>query len=307
MQAVVVVLLTFFITSCSLFTKRSTANNQVQEEKIVEVSKDDLQYLEKYSAMTKEIFRGESNFVEVLIPEMPGYLSCNDKKVKTFYRQQAYVAFISAGYYQDKVKQINCFWILNGVDYLVTTFNVLDKKYPSERIHVDKKRVFLSKKNQEIVAKERKFKNKIYASSPSHPYFEYSFQLPIEAYRTSEYGTQRVYNGKKKSAHLGTDYRAAVGTPIRASNTGKVVIARDLFYTGYTVVIDHGLDIFTIYAHLSKLKVSEGDRIPIGTVLGLAGATGRVTGPHLHWGVTINGQAINGESLVEKSVFLEEK
>ncbi|MCP4912563.1 MAG: M23 family metallopeptidase [Oligoflexia bacterium] len=307
MQTIIVVLLTFFITSCSLFTKRSISNDQSSTEIKSEVNSDDLQYLEKYSAMTKEVFRGESNFVEVLIPEMPGYLSCNDKKIKTFYRQQAYVGFVSAGYFNSKVKQINCFWIVNGIDYLVTTFNVLDKKYPAERIYVDKKRVFLSKKDQAIVAKERKFKDKIYASSPARPYFEYSFQLPIEAVKTSEYGTQRVYNGKKKSSHLGVDYRAAVGTPIKASNTGKVVIARDLFYTGYTVVIDHGLDIFTIYAHLSKLMVSEGERVPLGTVIGLAGATGRVTGPHLHWGVTVNGQAINGESLVENSLFLEEK
>lgn len=307
MYKIVLLIFIVFLNSCALL-KRDNSSSHSDPAKVTSNAAKEVSYLENYQPIVKDIIRGESHFVEVLIPRMEnGHLKCNNREIKTFYRSQAYVGFVAAAYFDSRTTQINCFWMLDKKDYLVSTFNIQDKKYPSERIRVDKKRVFLSKKDQAIVDKERVFKNKIYASSPNIPYFEFPFQLPIQSIKTSEYGTQRVYNGKKKSSHLGVDYRAAVGEKIWASNTGKVVIARDLFYTGYTVVIDHGLDIFSIYAHLSKLMVSEGDRVPQGTLIGLAGATGRVTGPHLHWGVSLNGQAINGESLVENSQFLSEK
>ena len=92
-----------------------------------------------------------------------------------------------------------------------------------------------------------------------------------------------------------------VGLPIPSSNNGKVLYVGNLFYTGNVVIIDHGVNLFTVYAHLSKIMVKTGDSVEQGQILGLAGKTGRVSGPHLHWGVKLHGFNIDGFSLVEES------
>jgi murein DD-endopeptidase MepM/ murein hydrolase activator NlpD len=94
------------------------------------------------------------------------------------------------------------------------------------------------------------------------------------------------------------DYKAAVGDEIFSSNAGKIILARNLFFSGNTVIIDHGMGILTVYMHMSKLLVQLGDYVPQLSLLGLAGSTGRVTGPHLHWGVKVNGHWIDGLTLL---------
>jgi murein DD-endopeptidase MepM/ murein hydrolase activator NlpD len=96
---------------------------------------------------------------------------------------------------------------------------------------------------------------------------------------------RRMYNGKLASVHKGMDFRAAIGTRVRAGNSGMVVLARPLYYEGGCVVIDHGLGLFTISMHLSRIDVHEGQHVSMGERIGLSGATGRVTAPHLHWAV----------------------
>ena len=108
-------------------------------------------------------------------------------------------------------------------------------------------------------------------------------------------------NNKKRSQHLGNDFRAKIGVKIPVSNRGKVVYVGDLFYTGGVVIVDHGLNIFSLYAHLSKTLVTTGTIVNRGDIVGLSGATGRVSGPHLHWGIKINGHNADGFSLVEES------
>lgn len=97
--------------------------------------------------------------------------------------------------------------------------------------------------------------------------------------------------------HLGTDFRAPMGTPVLASNKGKVVLAEDLFFSGNTILIDHGLSLFTMYAHLSKIDCKVGDVVEKGALIGHSGNTGRVSGPHLHWGVKVNGSWVDGFTL----------
>jgi murein DD-endopeptidase MepM/ murein hydrolase activator NlpD len=109
------------------------------------------------------------------------------------------------------------------------------------------------------------------------------------------------------STHLGNDFRAPEGTPIPTSNTGKVVYVGDLFYSGKTVIVDHGMQLFSMYAHLSKISVAVGATVNRGDIVGLSGATGRASGPHLHWGIKINGEWIDGFSLVEEYNALELK
>jgi murein DD-endopeptidase MepM/ murein hydrolase activator NlpD len=96
-----------------------------------------------------------------------------------------------------------------------------------------------------------------------------------------------VFNGEPRSPHAGTDFLSPAGTPIHAPAGGRIAVARNLFFTGNTVIIDHGLGVFSMLAHLSRVDVHEGDTIARGQTVGLVGATGRVTGPHLHWALRV--------------------
>jgi murein DD-endopeptidase MepM/ murein hydrolase activator NlpD len=128
-------------------------------------------------------------------------------------------------------------------------------------------------------------KAKIFAASAPDPLWSSSFRAPVSAPPTDSFGTRRMFNGKLASIHKGMDFRAAAGTPVHAANSGVVVLARPLYYEGNCVVIDHGLGLFTIFMHFSRIDVREGQHVNAGDLLGLSGATGRVTGPHLHWAV----------------------
>jgi murein DD-endopeptidase MepM/ murein hydrolase activator NlpD len=132
---------------------------------------------------------------------------------------------------------------------------------------------------------EVELKSKVFASSATEPLWSGNFRAPVHAASTDSFGTRRTFNGKLASVHEGMDFHAATGTPVHAGNSGVVVLARPLYYEGNCVVLDHGLGLFTISMHLSRIDVREGDRVAAGQPLGLSGATGRVTGPHLHWAV----------------------
>lgn len=132
---------------------------------------------------------------------------------------------------------------------------------------------------------EVELKAKVFASSAGEPLWAGSFRAPVTAPPTDSFGTRRMFNGTLASVHKGMDFRAATGTPVRAANSGVVVLARPLYYEGDCVVIDHGLGLFTISMHLSRIDVREGQQVKQGDRVGLSGATGRVTGPHLHWAV----------------------
>lgn len=150
---------------------------------------------------------------------------------------------------------------------------------------------------QQIEA-ERKLKESIFAASSPDPLWTGSFRRPISAPPTASFGVRRIFNGKLASIHKGMDFRAATGTPVRAGNSGVVVLARPLYYEGNCVVIDHGLGLFTISMHLSRIDVAEGQRVTTGDHLGLSGATGRVTGPHLHWAVRWQGAYLDPAKLL---------
>ena len=115
---------------------------------------------------------------------------------------------------------------------------------------------------------------------------------------TDSFGTRRMFNGKLASIHKGMDFRAPMGTVVRASNSGVVVLARPLYYEGNCVIIDHGLGLYTVSMHFSRIDVHEGQRVATGDKLGLSGATGRVTGPHLHWAVRWEGAYLDPAKLL---------
>ncbi len=149
------------------------------------------------------------------------------------------------------------------------------------------------------IAAERELKKKVFASSPAaERRWKGKFAPPAGAAETSPFGTRRVYNGKTNSIHQGLDFAAAIGTEIHAANSGTVVIARDMYFEGGCIVIDHGESIFTLYMHLSEFLVKEGVKVEKGQPIAKSGASGRVTGPHLHFAVQWQGAYLEPATLL---------
>lgn len=126
-----------------------------------------------------------------------------------------------------------------------------------------------------------------------------SFERPVGGEVSSVFGKRRVMNGKPKSPHSGTDFRGPAGTPVVAISSGRVVLVDNLFYTGNTVVVDHGEGLFSLYAHLSKVLVAVGHELSLGETLGEVGSTGRSTGAHLHVTVRLLGERVDPMALLE--------
>lgn len=212
-----------------------------------------------------------------------------------------YRALVGVGYGATSGKSEILIRAKHGHEYVdgKYTVTVQEGVFPSETLRVPPRTVTPSKKDQKRIARDRVAIKRAYSSSVKSRLWDPPAVLPVDSAITSVFGTSRVYNGKKQNVHLGTDLRAPTGTPLHVPLTGKVVLARNLFYTGNTVILDHGYGLFTIYGHLSKLRVKEGQFVKKGKVMGLAGATGRASGPHLHWGVHLNGAKVDPMVLVK--------
>ena len=173
------------------------------------------------------------------------------------------------------------------------TVNIVAGNYKKESLKVAPRHVKPSPEDLQRIKAEKKEIRRIYASSNNTRLWYGRFKKPLASDITSVFGTQRLFNGELQSYHRGTDLRAKTGTPVYASNSGIVRLAKNLFYSGNIVIVDHGKGIFTNYAHLSKIQVRAGQHIARGDPIGLSGATGRVSGPHLHWGVKTNGAYVD--------------
>jgi len=152
------------------------------------------------------------------------------------------------------------------------------------------------------IEEESKFKAKVFASSAAEPLWMGNFHAPVSALPTDSFGTRRMFNKKLASIHKGADFHAAMGTPVHAANSGVVVVARPLYYEGNCVIIDHGLGLYSLSMHFSRIDVHEGQRVNKGDLLGLSGATGRVTGPHLHWAVRWDGAYLDPLKLLKMNL-----
>lgn len=173
------------------------------------------------------------------------------------------------------------------------SFEVTAGTYGSEKLKVNARKVNPKKSDMVRINKEIAEIKPLYKIVTEKKYWSGAFDLPIHSKITSEFGTRRLYNGEPRGFHPGLDLLAPMNTPIHAPAGGVVALAKSLFFTGNTVVLDHGYGLVTIYAHMTTLKVKKGDIVKSGNLLGLSGKTGRVTGPHLHWGAIIHGQKVN--------------
>jgi murein DD-endopeptidase MepM/ murein hydrolase activator NlpD len=172
-------------------------------------------------------------------------------------------------------------------------------QYPTTELQVEERFVELSPEDQARADREAAETSAIYDTFTSARYWSDAFEIPVRGAKDGRnFGHRRVFNGQPRAPHSGADLRATTGTPIYASNRGRVVLAKDLFFSGNAVYIDHGHGLYTTYLHLSKIDVAVGDMVERGQLLGLAGATGRVTGPHLHWGVRLLDARVDPFSLV---------
>ena len=181
----------------------------------------------------------------------------------------------------------------------IINLEVIDGRYEQEKIQVQKSKVILSKKDKKRAAKEYKEANNIYTTISEKNYLKSKFIIPLDTKITSAFGKARIYNGTLKGYHSGTDFRAKVGTPLVATNDGVVVLVKDRFYSGGSVVIDHGQGIYSCYYHMSKFDVQVGEHVKKNQRIGLSGSSGRVTGPHLHFSVRVGGIQVDPLQLID--------
>lgn len=170
---------------------------------------------------------------------------------------------------------------------------VVPGSYRTTTLHVADKYVEPDAATLQRIAADKAVKDAAFAHLISQPLWTGSFRAPVPFAPTDSFGTRRMFNGELASIHRGADFHAPAGTPVTAANDGVVIIAQGMFYEGNMVVIDHGQQFETLYMHLSKIEVKVGDRVIKGERLGLSGATGRVTGPHLHFGVRWQGMYVD--------------
>jgi murein DD-endopeptidase MepM/ murein hydrolase activator NlpD len=177
-------------------------------------------------------------------------------------------------------------------------FTVKAKTYAVQQLKVSPSQVNLSPENEARVAGEQEKVRAALDSFSSAAPATLRLEQPVPGRRSSSFGLRRMFNGESRNPHSGMDIAAPTGTPIKAPLAGRVVDVGTYFFNGNNVVIDHGQGLLTMYCHLSKIRVEVGQQLKRGEVLGDVGATGRVTGPHLHWGVSLNG------AMVDPALFL---
>lgn len=159
--------------------------------------------------------------------------------------------------------------------------------------------VDLSQKRIDQVRQDNRTLGDILATRSRERYWREGFLLPVQGRITTRFGMGRVLNGKPRSPHSGVDIAGKKGTPVKGANGGKVLLADDFFLSGKTIVVDHGWGVSTVYAHLDRIDVREGQEVKRGQVLGTVGSTGRATGPHLHFGAFIRGAKVDPLKLIE--------
>jgi murein DD-endopeptidase MepM/ murein hydrolase activator NlpD len=175
---------------------------------------------------------------------------------------------------------------------------VAPKRFPTRRLTVNEAFVNPPASEQERIQRDAKLLESVWNTPAAERLWTAPFVRPVAEPANSRFGTRSIFNGVPRNPHGGADFLSPSGTPIHAPNAGRVAVARDLYFSGNTVVIDHGLGLFSMLAHLSAIDVREGDRVTTGQVIGRVGATGRVTGPHLHWAVRAAGARVDPIALL---------
>jgi murein DD-endopeptidase MepM/ murein hydrolase activator NlpD len=177
------------------------------------------------------------------------------------------------------------------------SITVSGKEFAAQALSVKPEYVDPGKEILERIKLESKKNSELLSTVTKVRHWRLPLLRPVPGVITGEFGLRRVFNGQPRSRHKGVDFRGAEGVPIRSCAAGRVVLAEDQYYSGNFVIIDHGLGVFSLYAHLSAFRVRSGDMVQAGQIIGEVGKTGRVTGPHLHFGLSVLGVAADPASL----------
>ncbi len=172
-------------------------------------------------------------------------------------------------------------------------------KFGLQELTLPKKKVDLDAPTLKRVRSEKSLMKAAFAESQPERLWQGTFIAPVTGRRQGTFGRRRLINGKPRRSHTGEDISAPTGTPILAPNAGKVVLVGHFFFNGRSVVIDHGLGLISMYFHLSAVDVEKGAFVKTGEQIGLVGKSGRVTGPHLHWGMRLNGAKVDPYAFVD--------
>ena len=248
----------------------------------------------------------QGSAVQLTFPNEPGVKSVeitwSNKKVPAFKIDDRWTAILGVDLDAKPGKHPTdaLFTLQDGsVEPRELIIEVEPKKYPTTELKVEEKYVQLSKPDLARALREDKEIKSIYAKITPEALWDKSFTVPIPGETAgTNFGHRRIFNGEPRAPHAGADLHAQTGTPIHAANGGRVVLAKNLFFTGNTVILDHGLGIYSLYAHLSRIDVKVGAMVFNDDLLGLSGATGRVTGPHLHWGMMVQGARVDPFTLL---------
>jgi murein DD-endopeptidase MepM/ murein hydrolase activator NlpD len=178
-------------------------------------------------------------------------------------------------------------------------FRVGRRRYPRVLLKVPARYTAPSADEQRQIEADKKTKTEAFKTLSTAREWQGAFDPPVNATISDVFGVERVFNGSVESTHQGLDFRVSTGTSVEAVNNGRIILARPLFFEGNCIVIDHGQGLLTLYLHLSKFLVSEGDDVKRGEPIGLSGGTGRATGPHLHLAVRWQGVYLNPQTLLK--------
>lgn len=189
--------------------------------------------------------------------------------------------------------------------YLRADLKITGKDFGEQALSLPTGMVDFSRENLERVKSDADKLRTILDERFSERYWRESFVLPVEGRISTRFGVRRVLNGKPRSPHTGVDIAAAKGTPVAAANSGVVTMVDNHYLTGWTVVLDHGWGVSTIYAHLDSVSAREGQLVKRGQTLGTIGDTGRATGPHLHLGAFVRGTKVDPLLLIEATAGLD--
>jgi murein DD-endopeptidase MepM/ murein hydrolase activator NlpD len=192
--------------------------------------------------------------------------------------------------------------VTSGAKTIEVPFQVTDKEYRTQHLTIKNERqVNPNPEDLKRIATEQARSNAALSKFTTTGTAVFALQSPVEGRRSDSYGSRRVFNGQPRNPHSGMDIAAAKGTPIHSPAAGTVVEAGSFFFNGNTLFIDHGYGLVTMYCHLDEIKVKVGDHLEAGQLIGTVGMTGRVTGPHLHWGVALN------RAMVDPALFLDQE
>lgn len=226
-----------------------------------------------------------------------------DKAVR-FYRnpgQDAYTALAGIDLDTDSKRYTLSLSLENNSGSVIKKdfeIQVASADFRTQQLTLPKEKVDLDEETLKRVNLEKEEIDKIWDISTPDPLWNGNFLKPVEGVIDDNFGFRRVINGEPRSPHTGIDIDAPEGAPVYAANQGRVVFTGDQFFSGKGLVIDHGLGLLTMYFHLSKIVATVGEDVKKGQVIARVGKTGRATGPHLHWGIRLNGARVNPASML---------